>query len=270
MVMDRNNMSHRPAGTPDGGRFDGRGGGAGADDVEPPAPAPRPAGGDAADTVYPTRGDALAAAIADGADTDGTGVYRLGDGWGVSRTEAHDTESCEIAFDADGRTDLSDAYFSPAPPDAWTAVPGAPDARDWRTLPPVADFLDGDEDSVHVFALKPRGVHYGRDGETEMDASGVTVLCAVRDLAPQWRDGLGYGVVGGVKDATFRRGVDVWPAPGGGASIGDRDHVRATVRRVGGECEIVDADGTAHRVPAEHDAVERGVAEALARAERAA
>ncbi|KAA8828147.1 hypothetical protein [Bifidobacterium myosotis] len=37
MVMDRNNMSHAPAGTPGGGRFDGKGAGAGADDVEPPA-----------------------------------------------------------------------------------------------------------------------------------------------------------------------------------------------------------------------------------------
>ncbi|KAA8825360.1 hypothetical protein [Bifidobacterium myosotis] len=37
MVTDRNNMSHAPAGTPGGGRFDGKGAGGGADDVEPPA-----------------------------------------------------------------------------------------------------------------------------------------------------------------------------------------------------------------------------------------
>lgn len=41
MAVDRNGMSHRPAGTPDAGRFDGAGPRAAGDDVEPPAAPPR-------------------------------------------------------------------------------------------------------------------------------------------------------------------------------------------------------------------------------------
>lgn len=42
MVIDNRGNLHAPQGTPDGGRFQSRPGG-GADDVEPPAPAPTPA-----------------------------------------------------------------------------------------------------------------------------------------------------------------------------------------------------------------------------------
>lgn len=43
MVMDRNNRSHAPKGTPGGGRFEPKGGDAPADDVTPPASRPDPA-----------------------------------------------------------------------------------------------------------------------------------------------------------------------------------------------------------------------------------
>lgn len=42
MVMDRNNRSHAPKGTPGGGRFEPKGGDAPADDVTPPASRPDP------------------------------------------------------------------------------------------------------------------------------------------------------------------------------------------------------------------------------------
>ena len=36
MVMDRNNRSHKPKGTPDGGQYETKNGSAGSDDVMPP------------------------------------------------------------------------------------------------------------------------------------------------------------------------------------------------------------------------------------------
>lgn len=42
MVMDRNNRSHAPKGTPGGGRFEPKGGDAPADDVTPPVSRPDP------------------------------------------------------------------------------------------------------------------------------------------------------------------------------------------------------------------------------------
>ena len=36
MVMDRHNRSHKPKGTPDGGRYEAKNGSAGSDDVTPP------------------------------------------------------------------------------------------------------------------------------------------------------------------------------------------------------------------------------------------
>lgn len=36
MTVDRNNRSHKPKGTPDGGRYEAKNGSAGSDDVAPP------------------------------------------------------------------------------------------------------------------------------------------------------------------------------------------------------------------------------------------
>ncbi|KAA8826907.1 hypothetical protein [Bifidobacterium myosotis] len=56
MAVDRNGMSHRPAGTPDAGRFDGAASHASADDVEPPAGAPGRGGRDRAYAALEERG----------------------------------------------------------------------------------------------------------------------------------------------------------------------------------------------------------------------
>lgn len=219
------------------------------------------------DTVYGTRGEALAAAVDGEARITGTSVYRLGDGWGVSYSEAHDTETCELLY-RDGRVELSEAYFQPSDPDAWWAVdtvkPG-----DWRHLAPVRDFLDGDADEVHVFTLAPGGVSFDKDGnEHREDASKWIVLCAVRYLAPDWHDGLGRDIILGVNAMLREHDVDAWPAPGGGASIGVDGRVQATVRRDGDQCAVTGADGTTVRVPADDgDKVAKAVGDTLANAQ---
>lgn len=129
------------------------------------------------DREYPSREEAVSAALDLESYTEGVNINRKGDGWGLTGTEDAGFVSCDIYYDKDGRVLLDTVDFGMDAPDAYQ-IKSTMNVGGWDSLEPVQKFLNGEADHVKLYTVTVSG--WVQPDDTEEDSEIVdTELCAI-------------------------------------------------------------------------------------------